>query len=216
MLGPRARTLKGQRLEHFCWRLILLLMIVAACTGTPAAAQEIPRAAVKYRADLTRAAHTTWGLDAPIAVFAAQIHQESGWNPLAVSRVGALGMTQFMPDTAKWWCAKTGTSIIDCQPSNPAWAMRALVGYDRWLFERVAGNSYYDRLWAALRAYNGGLGHWQQEAKVAGSVQREAVDLACGTARRSRQHCPENLGYPQRILDRLQPIYLSWGLGVSP
>jgi len=205
---------KGQRLEHVCWLLILALIVVA-CITAPVAAQEIPRTAIRYRADLARVAHAEWGLNAPIAVFAAQIHQESGWNPQAVSRVGALGMSQFMPETAKWWCAKTGTSIIDCQPSNPIWAMRALAGYDLWLFERVAGSSDYDKLWAALRGYNGGLGHWQQEAKVAGSVQREAVDLACGTARRSRQFCPENLGYPQRILNRLQPLYLGWGLGVS-
>ncbi len=214
MQGRRVRTLKG-RLGCFCWFLIGVL-IVAACITTPAAAQAMPRAALQYRAGLTRTAHAAWGLDAPVAVFAAQIHQESGWNPQAVSRVGALGMTQFMPDTAKWWCAKTGTKSIDCQPSNPVWAMRALVGYDRWLFERVAGSSDYDRLWAALRGYNGGLGHWQQEAKVAGSVQREAVDLACGTARRSLKFCPENLGYPQRILEHLQPLYLGWGLGVSP
>lgn len=211
------KTLKWwlEALENLFLLLILAFMLMAYIPA-PAAAQEIPRAAVKYRADLTRTAHTAWGLDAPVAVFAAQIHQESGWNPQAVSRVGALGMTQFMPDTAKWWCAKTGTKNIDCQPSNPVWAMRALVGYDRWLFERVAGSSDYDRLWAALRGYNGGLGHWQQEAKVAGSVRREEVDLACGTARRSRQFCPENLGYPQRILERLQPLYFGWGLGVLP
>lgn len=210
------RASKVRRLECFGWLLIAVLVVVAVCLAPPAAAQQPPRAAIKYRADLTRTAHAAWGLDAPVAAFAAQIHQESGWNLLAVSRVGALGMAQFMPETAKWWCAKTGTSIIDCQPSNPIWAMRALVGYDRWLFERVEGSSDYDRLWAALRAYNGGLGHWQQEAKVAGSVQREAVDLACGTARRSRQFCPENLGYPYRILDRLQPLYFAWGLEVLP
>ncbi|MDI1279279.1 transglycosylase SLT domain-containing protein [Methylobacter sp.] len=195
---------------------IAMLLLLSVGIGNAFAEPILPRAAVKYRADLTRIAHADWGMGAPIAAFAAQIHQESEWNPLAVSRVGATGMTQFMPDTAKWWCAKTGTSASDCQPSNPVWAMRALVGYDRWLFQRVSGTSDFDRLWAALRAYNGGLGHWQQEAKVAGSIRREDVDFVCGSAKRSRQFCPENLGYPRRILNLLQPLYLGWGLGVAP
>lgn len=179
-------------------------------------AQNIPRAALQHRAELTRAAHAEWGLAAPIAVFAAQIHQESGWNPEAVSRVGALGMAQFMPATGKWWCEAHGMNAIECQPTNPAWAMRALVGYDRWLYERVRGPSEFDRMWAALRAYNGGLGHWQQEAaKVRPALDQHAVDSACGQARRHHSHCAENLGYPRRILTLLQPRYLAWGRGVS-
>ena len=61
---------------------------------------QIPSAANRWRADLTRAAHAQWGLDAPIAALAAQIHQESHWKSNAVSRVGAIGMAQFMPGTA--------------------------------------------------------------------------------------------------------------------
>jgi soluble lytic murein transglycosylase-like protein len=181
----------------------------------PASAQDVPRQAHRHRADLVRAAHAAWGLDAPIAVFAAQIHQESGWNPEAVSRVGARGMAQFMPGTAAWWCDLNGQAANDCQPTNPVWAMRALVGYDRWLFERVQGPTEFDRLWATLRAYNGGLGHWQREAAtVRPAVDHHTVDSACGKARRHVSFCPENLGYPRRILLVLQQRYLAWGRGV--
>ncbi len=199
------------------WLFVLTLALLAAVSiGKSWAGEDIPRAALKYRADLTRAAHAVWGLDAPIAALAAQIHQESGWNPEAVSRVGARGMAQFMPATAQWWCDKNGLSAADCQPTNPVWAMRALVGYDLWLFGRVRGPSEFDRLWAALRAYNGGLGHWQKEAATVRPVlDRLAVDAACGRARRHSSFCPENLGYPRRILVFLQPRYLSWGRGVS-
>lgn len=182
----------------------------------------IPRNALRYRLDLTRTAQAAWGLDAPVAAFAAQIHQESGWNPQAVSQVGAHGMAQFMPGTARWWCDFNHLSASECQPTNSTWAMRALVGYDLWLYQRVHGNSEFDRLWAALRAYNGGLGHWQMEAATvnpsAGSGQwpdRVAVDSACGQARRHISFCAENLGYPKRILVDLQPRYLLWGRGVS-
>lgn len=198
--------------------LVLLMIIGAmlAMLSRPACAQ-VPTVANKYRADLVRISHAEWGLDAPVAVFAAQIHQESGWNPAAVSRVGARGMAQFMPATAKWWCDLHGLSALDCQPSNPVWAMRSLVGYDRWLFERVRGESEFDRLWAALRSYNGGLGHWQAEAATVRPLKgRESIDAACGSARRHISHCRENLGYPQRILIVLQPRYAGWGRGVKP
>lgn len=189
--------------------LILLVMLVGSCTAQ--AAPVMPRTAVTYRADLTRIAHAEWGLDAPVAAFAAQLHQESGWRTDAVSRVGAQGMAQFMPATARWWCDLHRLPAVDCQPANPVWSMRALVGYDRWLFERVKGESDFDKLWAALRSYNGGLGHWLNEAKAAGSTQRAEVDRACGLARRAALHCRENLGYPRRILINLQPLYAGWG-----
>lgn len=200
-------------MECVAWVLGLLLAFVLLVGA--AWADDVPRAALRHQRDLVRIAHATWGLDAPVAAFAAQVHQESGWNPQAVSRVGAKGMAQFMPATAQWWCDLNKLSATDCQPTNPVWAIRALVGYDRWLFERVRGQTELDRLWAALRAYNGGLGHWQKEAKIAGSYERQAVDSACGKARRHISHCAENLGYPRRILIVLQQRYLGWGRGVS-
>lgn len=195
---------------------VLPVLLLFWLVSLAAIAQTVPQAALKHRASLTRIAHAAWGLDAPIAAFAAQIHQESGWNPEAVSRVGAMGMAQFMPATARWWCEINGLGAAECQPTNPTWAMRALVGYDLWLFQRVRGPSEFDRLWAALRAYNGGLGHWQQEAaKVRPALDRQMVDSACGKARRHPSHCAENLGYPRCILILLQPRYLAWGRGVS-
>lgn len=202
--------------------LVAMVCVVAiAAVGlqsSKACAQPIPAAAHKYRAELTRAAHTHWGLDAPIAALAAQVHQESGWNPSAVSRVGAQGMAQFMPATATWWCQLNKLAPADCQPTNPTWALRALVGYDKHLFDRTPPRmSDFDRLWVALRAYNGGLGHWLAEAKATGSPQptRHQVDVACGKAKRHPTHCAENLQYPARILGTLQPRYASWGRSIT-
>lgn len=198
-----------------CLAALLMIMAGMLLVGN-AHAQDIPRAAIKHRADLIRIAHAEIGLDAPIAIFAAQIHQESAWNPQAVSRVGAKGMAQFMPATAQWWCARLGQSADECQPANPVWAMRSLVGYDAWLYKRVRGDTEGERWWAALRAYNGGLGHWHAEAALARPASdRKSVDAACGKAKRSPVHCRENLDYPQRILRLLQPRYLTWGKGVS-
>lgn len=201
-------TARSTRLAVTAWLAMAVMLLLVAVV---AQAAEIPRSAQQHRNTLTREARLAWGLDAPVPVFAAQIHQESGWNPAAVSRVGARGMAQFMPATAAWWCEATGVAQDECQPANPRWAIRALVGYDRWLFDRVSGPSERDRLWAALRSYNGGLGHWQAEARIAGSDRQWVVDLACGRARRSALHCPENLGYPRRILGPLQFVYAGWG-----
>lgn len=54
-------------------RSVLLLALLAA----PAWGQ-IPAQANIYRAQLMREARAAWGLEAPVALFAAQIHQESG------------------------------------------------------------------------------------------------------------------------------------------
>jgi len=206
----------GQRDELIASVLIAVAVVLAGWLWGAFFSGEARAAGEPYRRELTRAAHLQWGLDAPVAVFAAQIHQESGWKPDAVSRVGAVGMAQFMPATTRWWCSATGTAAADCEPRNPTWAMRALVGYDKWLWERIAQGRGFDRMWATLRAYNGGLGHWQAEASRAADKTRAGIDAACGSARRHAAHCPENLGYPRRILVVLQPRYAAWGPGVAP
>lgn len=61
---------------------------------------------------------------APPAVIAAQIRQESGWNPRAVSSAGAEGISQFLPSTWPHW-SKPGQS-----PFDPAAAIRAQGRYD--------------------------------------------------------------------------------------
>jgi soluble lytic murein transglycosylase-like protein len=103
----------------------------AVSTVKPAAAP--PIAALAYRDELIRTAHAVWGINAPVAVFGAQIHQESGWRHDAVSPVGALGLAQFMPATAKW-IAQIDPALVEGQPYNPGWAMRAMVVYDQNLY----------------------------------------------------------------------------------
>jgi len=210
--NPERLNWRGCRRARLC-RLVLSVLLVAwawVCLG--ADVQAMPAAAQAHRAALTRAAHLSWGLDAPIAALAAQVHQESSWKPEALSRSGAVGLAQFMPATARWWCELNKLEPLDCQPRNPSWALRAMVGYDKWLFDRTpAAYSRRDRMWVALRAYNGGLGHWQAEARKAAGSSREAVDAACGLAKRHPLHCVENLGYPARILGPLQRIYAGWG-----
>ena len=52
----------------------------------------------RFAAAIARAAQR-WSVAA--ALLAAQLHQESGFNPAAVSGAGARGIAQFMPATAR-------------------------------------------------------------------------------------------------------------------
>ena len=209
MRGVRIIWIILSALSALVWAAVLM-----APWGQAQAADGVPPAAYRHRAALVRAAHLEWGLSAPVAMLAAQVHAESGWRADAVSAVGARGLAQFMPATATWWCARTGVGVADCRPHNPAWALRALVGYDKYLFDRVPAHlGLFDRLWVTLRAYNGGLAHWQAEAASTGLMQpsRVQVDAACGRARRAPVHCAENVSYPARVLVLLQPRYEAWG-----
>ena len=204
-----------QALKDFAAAVGLVLVCALLALALPVQAQ-VPQAAQQYRALLVRTAHAAWGLDAPVAVFAAQVHQESAWRADAVSRVGAQGLAQVMPATATW-IAGVDPALAARQPFSPAWALRALVTYDRWLYERTpARYAPRDRMWVALRGYNGGLGHWQAEAAATGAARptRVQVDAACGRAKRAPVHCRENLDYPHRILVVIQPRYAAWGPGL--
>ena len=204
-----------QALKDLAAAVGLVLACALLSFVLPARAQ-VPQAAQQHRALLVRTAHAAWGLDAPVAVFAAQVHQESAWRPDAVSRVGAQGLAQFMPATSRW-IAGIDPALAAQQPFSPAWALRALVIYDRWLYDRTPAHyTPRERMHVALRAYNGGLGHWQAEAAATGAVRPSLaqVDAACGRAKRAPVHCPENLGYPHRILDVIQPRYAAWGPGL--
>ena len=205
-----------EAIKDFALAVLLVALCALAALAPLMAHAQVPQAAQKHRALLVRTAHAAWGLDAPVAVFAAQVHQESAWRPDAVSHVGAQGLAQFMPATTRW-IATQSPDLAAQQPYNPAWALRALVTYDRWLYDRTPAHYLpRDRRWVALRAYNGGLGHWQREAASTGLAQptRAQVDAACGKARRAAVHCKENLGYPHRILVVIQPRYLQWGPGL--
>lgn len=203
-------------------RLLLGVGLVLAVASAAGATPQIPEAARQYRRLLVRCAHAGWGLDAPVAVLAAQIHQESAWNPAAVSRAGAEGLAQFMPSTARWLPeAAPHLPLGDVAPFTPSWALLACAAYDRWLWDRVEGATDCDRMAFALAAYNGGLGWVRRDARAAAATGCDSrrwwgcVEKA--NAGRSAANWRENRGYPRRILHDLAPLYeaAGWGPGVG-
>lgn len=199
-----------------CFFAVLLLQ-AAGLVGV-ARADAIPRDAYRFERGLIANARAVWGVDAPVATFAAQIHQESRWRPQAKSRF-AEGLAQFTPATADW-IAGAYADVGNAAPFNPAWAMRALVRYDRVLWNGVSAATDCDRMAMALAGYNGGIGHIATEKKAtAAAGQNPArwwgnVESHC---LRAAWACKENRGYPRNILLRWQPLYVaaSWGAGVD-
>ncbi len=96
------------------------------------------------------------------AVIAAQIEAESGWNPKAVSPVGAEGLSQFMPGTWKTW-GRDDDHSGSISPYDAGDAIMAQGRYDCALAKQIkpyakSGNV----LDLALAAYNAGPGAVQK------------------------------------------------------
>lgn len=197
---------------------VFVLFIVGLMLTGPANAA-IPEVAKIYQRTLTRTAHTFWGVDAPVATFAAQIHQESRWQIDARSPAGAEGLAQFMPATSDWFASINPRDLTTAQPYNPAWAMRAQVMYNRWLYNRIAAADACNRMAFTLSAYNGGLGWVQRDqalASASGADQLIYADVAPFNAGRADRFIAENRNYVTAILNHWQPLYVQagWSRGV--
>jgi soluble lytic murein transglycosylase-like protein len=107
-----------------------------------------------YASLIEAAGSTCSQLSAPL--LAAQLYQESAFDPHAVSPAGAEGIAQFMPGTwPNWSSARDGDGKQDI--FNPADAIPAAARYDCALAQQVAkipGNQV-DNM---LAAYNAGPG----------------------------------------------------------
>jgi soluble lytic murein transglycosylase-like protein len=192
---------------------VLIALTVGACTY--AVAQPVPREAQRYQLTLKREAQLAWGLQAPVASFAAQVHQESRWRLDARSPVGAVGLAQFMPATANW-IGGLYPGLAERAPGNPTWSLRALVTYDKWLADRILADDACQDMAFALSAYNGGLG-WVYKRQKLSPQPGTCFDSTCainpGITPAAQR---ENHQYPVAILRKYEPLYVAagWGAGV--
>lgn len=109
----------------------------------------------RYRAAFDYALTLCPALPAP--VLAAQITQESGWDPRAVSSVGARGLGQFMPGTWKEHAVDANGGGADI--TDPADSLASAAAYDCYLLGQVTGKGYDgDAVSLMLAAYNAGPG----------------------------------------------------------
>ncbi len=93
-------------------------------------------------------------------LIAAVIHAESGFNPQAVSKKGAVGLMQLMPSTAKWCAQQTGKEYSLQMLYEPEYNVSLGAYYLAYLLDKFGSER------AALAAYNAGEGNvrrWKEE-----------------------------------------------------
>lgn len=169
---------------------------------------DIPREAIAYQAELTREARYAFGMDAPVALLAGQITQESGWRSDVCSKY-ACGLAQFTPGTAAW-LAGINDRVGDAEPLNPHWALRALVTYDHLLHDAAnPADSDCDRWQFAFSDYNGGT-KWRVKRQTMSPQPGNYAITAAFNPGVSKSNQQQNQDYPFRIAYRWQPIFVSW------
>lgn len=89
----------------------------------------------------------------PPELLYAVIKTESNFDPEAVSRVGAIGLMQIMPETFIWLTEKTGERLPPEYLTEPEVNIRYGTFFLHFLYE------YYGNYETALAAYNAGMGN---------------------------------------------------------
>lgn len=192
--------------------LLALILLAVFLWPARARAQNIPDEAYRFKRDIVRAGQHVWGLDAPTATLAAQIHQESRFRINARSPAGASGISQFMPSTSDW-IAATYPHELSGDRTTAEWGILAMSRYMKHLWDRTSGVDDCERMAFAQAAYNGGEG-WVRKRKRLSDNPEVCLFATCTInpgIKPSNQ--VENEGYPRRILLTLEPIYVAAGFG---
>lgn len=154
----------------------------------------------RYDSAIRAAARQYMPADWDWRILKAMVRQESGFRPGAQSRVGAIGLCQVMPATAREFGVPTGT--LD----EPGVSLAAGTRYLRWLWNGWPnlpdGPPHWTRSRFALACYNGGV------TRVHAIADRTKAD----TWAELRPHLPaETQTYVKRIFEDHLPAYAGAG-----
>jgi len=217
------------RARGILWMLVAVMFMAAAAfilytalaVLAPLQVQaQVPAASWVYQRPITRQAQATFGLNAPVARLAAQMHQESSWRPEVCSWAGACGLAQFMPSTAGWMAEMFPDQLAPADPADPGWAIQANAYYNQWLYQRNRNWADECARWAGvLSGYNGGLGWVNRDRRLAAAAGADparwfgSVELFSG---RADWAMDENRFYVRQILLDLEPRYSRAGWPGEP
>lgn len=189
------------------------LLIICALHGQ----STIPKDYYLYARAIKTEAYSHWGVEVDATRFPPQIHQESWFRPGAKSTAGAAGLTQFMPKTRDWinqlfpdqlseWAGEADTRF------NPYWSIRAMILYDKWLWDRVSGATERDHWAFTYSAYNGGLTWVHRDQQLASPYcDQYCWDCVAGYSKRAKWAIKENRGYVDRIYNLWNALYRTEG-----
>lgn len=133
--------------------ILTVTLILLVCFLLSAALYGCPKKILypqKYE-DIVERYATLYDLS-PHLVYAV-IKAESGFDPNAVSRVGAMGLMQIMPSTFTWLTELTGEEIATERLADPEVNIRYGCYFLRYLFD------VYEDKTLVLAAYNAGMGN---------------------------------------------------------
>ena len=178
----------------------------------PESNADVPRESLKYKRELIRQSRIIWGLNAPIPLFASQIHQESTWNHLAKSKY-AKGLTQFTDSTAEWMI-EIFPQLKRANVYNPNWSIRAMLLYDSWLDDRIKSIDDCNQWAMILSSYNGGL-TWLNRDKALAEAKGSNPNIWWNNVEKYSNRADwairENRNYSKSIIFKHQNLYADWG-----
>jgi soluble lytic murein transglycosylase-like protein len=192
-------------------KILTAILVGLAAVGSV----KIPMEANRLQSTVQKSAWETFGVNAPVATLAAQIHQESYWRPKAISKAGAAGLTQFMPATAADM-AKRFPACVPADVFSERWAINCRDLYMASLLRSIKVDDECARWVYALRAYNGGEKWVKRDIKLATDAGVSVHDwraVSRFNAGRSAANFKENTEYPVRIVERIAPVYEQQGWG---
>jgi len=186
--------------------VVCLLVLLSSVLPRDCDGQTVNRC-LKYRALVIRETRYHIGMGAPWHLFLGQIEQESRCDESATAFDGGQGLGQFMPATADWIHQQEPALKKIWRkplPYDPRWNVRAMILYDKRLYETGTCPGWY----FAFRAYNGGAGNLNKEITRAGSCSIALVEEQCARKKITLKNghvldlCTVNCEYPRLIFTK--------------
>jgi hypothetical protein len=163
-----------------------------------------------YRQLLTKESQDYLGVLAPVPMFMGQVRQESGCRDDITAWDNGRGAAQFMDATASM-VAKRFPELGPPDPYNRRWAIRALVRFDDWNYQRVKGKNDCEKWGGALKGYNAGVGYTQRAQKTSVDPTTWFGVTEYVQSGQSAKNFEYSRLYPRWILFKHQPLYTDWG-----
>jgi len=198
--------------------IALILMIVQVNYSEASALNKIHAACHAYAWKARQAMSSEFGYDAIYnkKLMITLIYQESRCKPMAKSAVGARGLGQMMPKTAKWMGEIDGKlKGLAARPYSVDLQIKAVARYLRWLRDYMQPMATDDdTLAAVLSAYNGGIAYVYRENKrdrlITSNNDHNAniwFDNVELFSNRSKSAFKENRHYVDVIINKWMAVY---------